>query len=184
MRFGLRELVFVLVLAGLPLGAWWFVFKPNNEQIREARSEIQTKRQKLATLEREKGKIDDLKAETERLRETIEVFNAKLPAEQEVDKVLSKIAELAKQHRLKTRKIRTEKLVHSELYTELPLKMVIVGNFDGYYSFLLDLEKEKRITRVPEMKLLKLRKSEEGLMEATFTLSIFFEPKKKNPNRA
>ena len=73
--------------------------------------------------------------------------------------------------------MRTDKPVTNARYTELPLKMVIVGDFDGYYSFLLDMERLSRITRIPEMKLEKLRKGEDGQMEAAFTLSIFFEPK-------
>ncbi len=58
--------------------------------------------------------------------------------------------------------------------------MVISGDFPGFYAFMLDLERLSRITRVPEMKLEKLRNGKDGQMEAAFTLSIFFEAQ-ENP---
>ena len=65
---------------------------------------------------------------------------------------------------------------------ELPLKTVIEGNFDGFYQFLLDLESLPRITRVHQLKILKLgmgpRDNDQitvgGAMRAEFTLSIYF----------
>jgi len=57
---------------------------------------------------------------------------------------------------------------------EQPLEMSISGDFDDFYSFLLKLEQLDRITRMPDV---KIKKSEtvDGTMEASFTLSIYFE---------
>jgi hypothetical protein len=49
------------------------------------------------------------------------------------------------------------------------------GDFNGYYAFLLQLEKLPRITRVTQMKLEKIN-DRDGEMQAQLTLSIFFEP--------
>ena len=50
MRFGFRELVFILLLLAMPVASFFFVFKPRNEQIREARTEIRDKQEKLRQL--------------------------------------------------------------------------------------------------------------------------------------
>ena len=47
MQFGIRELIFLLLLLSLPVAAYVFVFEPRTEQIRDAQVEINTKRQKL-----------------------------------------------------------------------------------------------------------------------------------------
>ncbi|MBI1369398.1 MAG: type 4a pilus biogenesis protein PilO [Planctomycetes bacterium] len=181
MRFGLRELIFVMVLLAVPVAAWWFVFKPNNLQIAQAREEIRAKQQKLQQLQAATRQMEDLGHEIDKLTEAIDVFEAKLPAEKEVEVMLKEVWQLAAKHGLKPRSVRAEKPIKSSRYSELPLKMVITGNFDGYYAFLLDLERLSRITRVPEMKLEKLKNGDEGQMEAQFTLSIFFEPQDANP---
>ena len=49
------------------------------------------------------------------------------------------------------------------------------GDFNGFYAFLLQLEKLPRITRVSQMKLEKISERD-GEMTAQLTLSIFFEP--------
>ena len=59
-------------------------------------------------------------------------------------------------------------------YAELPIKLAIVGNFDGFYRFMLDLEKLSRIIRMPKLKLLQLPNTD-GDVAVLMTLSIFFE---------
>ena len=48
------------------------------------------------------------------------------------------------------------------------------GNFNGFYTFLLQLEKLPRITRITNLTLQKLQ-DKDGEMQASMTLSIFFE---------
>lgn len=177
MRFGTRELLFVLLLLAMPGAAWWFVFAPANEQIEAARAEIKAKQQKLDQLELATQHIDDMGAEIDRLAEAVGIFEAKLPAQREVEVVLKDVWELAARHGLHPSSVRTERPVQSSRYTEMPLRMNIIGDFDGFYSFLLDIEQLERITRVPEMKLVRRPRDGDGQMEATFTLNIFFEPR-------
>ena len=50
MRFGLRELIFLIVLLAVPASALFIVFKPRNVEIQQALREIDTKRQRLDRL--------------------------------------------------------------------------------------------------------------------------------------
>jgi len=174
MQLGLRQIVFMLVLLAMPLAAYYFVFMPRNRQIDEARREIQQKQEKLRQLETATRTVDDLGEQIDKLTETIRVFEEKLPAEREVEVILQQVWELAAKHRLTPRSIRTDKPCATSQYTELPIKLIIVGNFDGFYSFLLDLAQMRRITRTPKMKLVKLN-GVEGQMQADMMLSIFYE---------
>ena len=56
-----------------------------------------------------------------------------------------------------------------------PIQLSLSGDFNGFYSFLLQLEKLQRITRVTDMTLQKIN-DHDGEMQAQLTLSIFFEP--------
>jgi hypothetical protein len=44
MKFGLREMVFIVLLMAIPVSAWWFVFKPRDEHNTEATQQIEAKR--------------------------------------------------------------------------------------------------------------------------------------------
>ena len=178
MRFGIRQLIFFLLLLGMPVAAYFFVFAPRNVQIAEARAEIQRKQTKLDQLEKATRNIEDLGLEIDKLSEAIDMFEQKLPAEREVEVVLQQIWQMAARHGLTPKSIRTDKPVTLSQYSELPIKIVIIGDFDGFYSFLLDLEKLRRITRTSKMTLTK-NKKEEGKMKADFMLSIFYESDEK-----
>jgi type IV pilus assembly protein PilO len=179
MRFGLRELLFFLVLAAVPLGSYFMAFQPFSKQRAQVLKEITVKEEKLSQLEAATMRVPDLGNEIDKLKATILDFEQKLPAEREVEVILKQIAELASKHALTIKSIRTDKPVSAAQYWDQPIKVVIVGNFDGYYSFLLDLQQLKRVTRLPEMKV-KKAPPEEGQMQAEMTLSIFFE-KNANP---
>ncbi len=174
MRFGLREMLFLCVLLGLPVAAYFFVFAPSNAQIEQVRKENAAKQTRLDQLQVARH-IEDLGREIDKLAEAIDLFEAKLPAAKEVDVILQEVWQLATRRGLNQRSVRTEKALRSPAYGELPIKMQINGDFRGFYAFLLDLERLSRITRIHDMKLKKL-KDNEGHVEATFVLSIFFEP--------
>lgn len=174
MRFGLREFLFVLLLLAMPVAAYFFVFQPRNAQIADARSEVQQKQAKLKQLETATQDINDLGNQIDKLENAIALIEQKLPAHQEVDVVLSEVWKLASIHNLTPKSVRTDKIQSKRQYSALPIKMKIIGDFDGFYEFLLELEKMPRITRLPTMKLQK-KGDAEGHMHAEVVLTIFFE---------
>ncbi len=183
MRVGMRELIFLAVLLAVPVATFFYVFKPRNAQIAQARSEIAVKQARLDTLAAVASKITDMGAEIEKGRKSVEMIEAKLPNEQDVEGILEQVWQTAKRHQLTVRSVKSDKPVPAALYMEQPLKVEMEGEFDGFYQFLLELENLPRITRVHQMKLARSdgRKgpNEEALppgsMKASFTLSIYFQ---------
>ena len=43
MKFGVRELLFLFVLLAMPIASFVYVFKPRNDDIRQAKHEIEVK---------------------------------------------------------------------------------------------------------------------------------------------
>lgn len=179
MRLGIRELVFLLLLVAMPVAAYFFVFEPRNAQINEAREEIQQKQLKLKQLEAATRSMDDLGKEIEKLSKAIEIFEHKLPAQREVEVVLQQVWEMASRQRLVPKRVQPEKPIAANQYSEQRIRMRIVGDFDGFYRFLLDLERLRRITRMPQMKMKKIS-SEEGQLEIELTMSVFFDSDEVN----
>jgi len=175
MRFGPREIVFLVVLLAVPMASFWFVFRPQNEEIMQARSEIQHKEEMLHKLTQVTSKAKDLEAMNDEIGGAISIIESRLPSAKEVDVVLTQVAELAKGHHLALVKVKSDKPVSSAGYMEQPLSMVITGGFEGFYSFLLDVERLNRITRMPSLHIERSH-DEDGAMKAEFTLSIYFEP--------
>jgi Tfp pilus assembly protein PilO len=187
MKFGVREFVFLAVLAGMPVAAWWFVFRPSNARNAEMLAQIESRQTKLQALNKVTATLGDMQAEIGSLEEAIKYFHSKLPSEKEIDKVLQEAWRLAEKNQLTTKSIRTLKCDSSSTlgaedspYAEQPISMQLEGPFSGFYGFLLALEAQPRIMRVQKMSIEKPAKGEEGWVKADCVVSVFFERSAKD----
>lgn len=175
MKFGIRELVFVLALFGLLAASYFLVFKKSAQARMERMAKTEQMRRALADLDRATAGIDDVKGKIDELQRAINYFESKLPQRRQVETVLREVSQKVEAHRLAVRKINTLKSLKSAGYSEQPFEMQLAGDFYGFYSFLQDLEKLPRITKVTKMELSKID-NRDGEMEAKLTLSVFYEP--------
>ena len=175
MRFGLREIIFVKLMVGLLLASYFFVFAKAATKKRDLLTDIQSKQTELSNLRQATVGIDDLGRKIDELQKAIAFFESKLPQEKEVDKILKEVWQLAEANQLQTKTVKPAKSERGPSYSEQPIEMSLSGDFNGFYSFLLQLEKLSRITRVTKMNLQKINEHD-GEMSAQLTLSIFFEP--------
>ena len=184
MKFGLRETVFIILLMGIPVATWWFVFRPRNAREAELINRIEAKQKKLQALNRTTGTIGDLQKEIQSLEEAVAYFQTKLPSEKEIDKVLKEVWLLADSNNLTTKSIRTRERRNSKAtgqakqrteHAEQPIFMELEGDYMGFYSFLQAVENQPRIMRVQKINLSKLKKGAVGQVQVELEMSIFFE---------
>jgi len=180
MRFGVREVIFLVVLLVVPVASYFYVFKPRNEEIKQAQHEVEIKQAKLEKLREVKERIKNIDLAIEQGRAAIELVEAKLPSAMDVEVMLQDVWELAATAKLEVKSVQSEKAVAAANYMEQPLRVEMIGSFDGFYQFLMGLENLPRITRVHDLNLERQGDMREdvqyGLMKASFTLSIYFKP--------
>ncbi len=180
MRFGPREILFLLVLAAMPVAAYFLVFQPRSVEIAEARQEIKTKQERLKELGETTREVGALPEQISRLESLIEDSRERLPDAALIDEIVRQVTEVASEYNLRTRSIRAQDTKITPHWAERQMKVVITGDFASFYSFLVDLENMPRITKISQLTLEKLKETnaEEGQMKADFVLSIFFENKR------
>ena len=175
MQFGIRELIFVLILLGIP-GAWYMaVAKPREAQKAERAGEIARRIEQIKEVSKATAEVEDVQAEIQKLQNAIAHFQNMLPSNREIETLLREVWDLAGEHQLIAKSVRPDQIVPAAQYAELPIRMEIVGDFDGFYSFIRDIEKLPRITRMPRIKVQRQAQDEAGVVKASMTLSIFFE---------
>jgi len=180
-KFGLREILFIVMLTAIPVAAWWFVFRPNNQRNGEMLRQIEAEQVRLRELNLLTATVGNLTDEIDSLQEAIRFFQSKLPPEKEMDKVMKGIWLLAEANHLTTKSIRqldrkrmTVVDSDDDTYARQPISVVLEGDFMGLYAFLQTLENQPRILRVHQLHLKKVEGSE-GRVQADLTMSIFFE---------
>lgn len=181
MNMGKREILFLLVLAAIPLSAWLFVFQPRNEDIREARAEINAMQATLTQLNDLNRSVGDLGEAINAAEFRLSRFRENIPDAEEVDDLLSEIDEIGERNHLDLKSIRTLTQVDVDGYSELPLSLKIEGNFSGIYQFLADIEELSRITRIREFEIKRNlvdqdeNTSVEEIVSIDLVLVIYFE---------
>jgi type IV pilus assembly protein PilO len=192
MKIGFRELIFLAVLLAVPVMSLFYVFQPRNAEIEQALVEIDTKRGRLASLAELTAQIDDLELMIIEGRELIKLVVEKLPTEKAVEEILQQVWHIADGNGLSVRSVKSERTIPAAEYMELPLRMSLEGEFDGFYRFLLELEALPRITRMHELKIRRTAMPRSGsaaevapgTMRADFILSIYYEPENQRSGQA
>jgi len=174
MKLGIRELVFFALMIGL-LCAAYFILDKKAKKRADKLAEVQSMQQSLTNLRLSMTGISDQDKKINELHQAISFFESKLPQEKEMDVILTDVSKKVEENGLTLRTVKTLKTERGPNYSELPIQMNISGDFNGFYEFMLQLEKMDRITRVSQMKLEKIDERD-GEMQAQLTLSIFFEP--------
>jgi type IV pilus assembly protein PilO len=169
-----RKILFVVIIAGLLYVSYAYMIKPANAELVQQRAKVVEKGAKLAKLNRAPAAVEDMQKQLARLEEGVTFLESKLPPKSEIHTVLENVTLIAQKQGLITKSIRTLKQKNNNGYIEQPLKMELNGDFDAYYSFLLELEKIDRITKIQELSLKKDSKNE-GHAHASFVMSIFFQ---------
>ena len=173
-----REIVFALVLLAIPLAAWSLEFAPRQRRQDELKQKIKAKQ----AVSRLIPMLDDEIAEG---KEAVAIFRSRLPDEKEIDQIVREVWRLAKSNELSPTSLRTIPPRKGKQFTaiggphgEQPVLIQIEGDFNGLYSFMLDMESQSRIMRIRQMTLKKPEKTHAGQVSATIEFSIFFERKK------
>jgi Tfp pilus assembly protein PilO len=175
MKFGIREIIFVVIMLGLLGSANYLVFSKSNQRKVALQSDMRGKQTKLLNLKEATAGIDDLDHKIDELQKAITFFESKLPREKEIQDILKEVSQKSNQHSLATKTVKTLPSEKGANYSEQPIQLTLSGNFEGFYEFLLELEKLPRITRITQMNLQK-NPEHDGEAQAMITLSIFFDP--------
>lgn len=174
MNSNLKKLIFFVLMLAVAYVGYQYMIKPANQALAEQQTRVQTNMDKLEKFEQNTTTVKDLGKQLEKLEEAITFFESKLPPKEEIHKVLEQVTVIAQKRGLQPKTIRTLKKRNNNGYIEQPLKMELVGSFRSFYSFMLDLEKLPRITKICELKLEK-KKNGDGDISADFIVSIFFQ---------
>ena len=174
MSNGIRKIVFSAFLFGMAFVSFKFMIQPTNQALGQTKERVQTQSVRLREFEQAAVAAKSFDKQLEKLQEAIDFFESKLPSTSETHRVLEQVTLIAQRQGLQPKTISTMDMRNNSGYIEQPMKMTLEGNFNSFYSFMLELEKLPRIIKVRELDLNKTGDSE-GWVQASFVISIFFQ---------
>jgi type IV pilus assembly protein PilO len=176
MTGNIRKAIFFVLLLTVAYLAYAFMIQPANRSLADQKEQVQQNIKVLNELQQAQSTARDLNKQLVQMGEAITFFESKLPPGSQISQVLQDVTVIAQKQGLATKSIKTMARKDNNGYIEQPLQMELYGSFNSYYSFLLELEKLPRITKVRELKLSRDPKND-GAATASCVMSIFFQNK-------
>ncbi|CAG0997443.1 hypothetical protein PHYC_02654 [Phycisphaerales bacterium] len=178
MNLGVRTACVLMVVVGLPVSSYFLVFKPTNAKLNQDRAECEQKEKYLTKLSEIGERDADLAKANDEIKRSVTLIEQRLPSGKEIDGLVRRVSDLAVAAGLEPPAIKSAKPVPSGIYMEQPLEMEVSGSFVGFFTFLAQVEKLPRITRIHDLKITGQSKDSTEL-KAEFTLSIYFQDEKQ-----
>ena len=177
MKGSTRILLTLVAVVLMSAAVAWFVILPTLKRAESDRAAIDDLRGQLVKLDRVVRRISDLQEEVGRLESALAFFENRLPQEREVDVILREVWVIAEAKSLTPRSIRCAAPELQARYSSQPITMTLEGPFEGFYEFLVGLERLPRLTKVRQMQISK-SPMKEGVVQAELLMDIFFEKSK------
>lgn len=198
MKFGTRELVFVLLLFAVPSSVYFLIFKPRKEAEVRMIQESRDRQEKLEDLNRARAIASrNLRDHIDMLRQLLKIVRSRQPGEEDATRILHGLDMLANSNRLqaetttntaggssRSRRGRNSRQASvlggpGKRYVVKRIRMTVQGAYFDFYAFLQALENQPRIIRVTRMTINKLKRDQQqGHIRAIMDLEIFFKRKR------
>ncbi len=145
---GQKIALVAFVIAAMGAGHYYLIFQDQQEEIKKLDG-------KLATLETELQEKQEIAANLSRFRKRVEFLQQKLeekkknlPDTANLDHLLKTLNELSEKSDMRIVKFTPQAEVMRNFYAEIPVKMVIEGNYHEIATFFDKVSKEERIINI------------------------------------
>ncbi len=109
MKFGIREIAFVVVMLGLLAAIYFLVWDKAQNKIVGMERKTEEKLKALGDLEKATSGVADVDKKVAELEEAIKFFEKKLLQERDIDQILKEVWQMAESNQLTTKTIKTMK---------------------------------------------------------------------------
>ncbi len=174
MKFGSRELVFTSLLLGIVGGTYGMIVQPHARARRQRLAEIRAMDRDLASIGDSTNGLEQLAHRVEQQRRGIVEFANMLPQASEIQTAVDEVLKTAAANSLQSGDVQLLSRHSLAGVGAQPIKMAFTGNFNGFYSFLLQLETMHRVMRMTQIQFHDAG-SPACIVHAEMTLVIYFD---------
>jgi len=149
---------------------------PKNKEIKALEIKISAQDNEIAKSQSKAGKLAEITAENERLKNKLGQLKEQLPEEREVSGLLKQVSDLAIRSGLQVLLWRPEerKLHSSGIVYEIPVKVELSGGYHSLGYFFSSLTRLNRIVNISDIRLGEPKPDKEGVkLKISFTATTF-----------
>jgi type IV pilus assembly protein PilO len=172
------KIIILVLITLIPVVIFYFlVYSPKTKEIKTLEASITKLDNEIASAEVKVRRLDELKAEHEKLKKQLAALEEIMPEEKEVSVLLKQISDLGLTSGLVMVLWKpTSRIQDPEgVYVEIPVQVEVLGGYHDLGVFYSHISRLPRIVNISNIKLTtpKRVKIENQLIQAVFTASTF-----------
>ena len=162
-------------VAAVILGLYWyFFFSPGQVLIAEKSQIVEDKQTEKTTKTRMIARLPQIKAEVIELEAQLRAALSQLPDQKEIPELLSTVSTVGREAGLEILVFRQRPEILQDFYAEVPVEMVMRGNYKQVTSFLDAVGRLNRIVNVTNISLRSPTVRPDGLVIDTSCTAVTF----------
>ena len=174
MKLTRESVIMLVVLAGLVIGSYLGVYRPQARATAAVREQIATRKAQLATNSAQAAVVPDMVRKIEALKNRYTDFDSQLPQSKELGTFLKAIAAVQSQSDLAGGRMDTQNPVTGQLYNTMPISMRQTGPYLALTDFLRRVNEMDRLTRVQRLVIQMPRDGNSNELDIELTMNIYF----------
>ena len=174
MQFGFREMIFTSLLLGLVAGTYATIVEPHARARQQQLAEVRSMDAAISALGSSTAAFVPLARRVDQEQASAALFQARLPSPADTQKGVDEVLQTAAANSLQAGEALLLKPTEVDGLRAQPINFHFTGNFNGFYSFLLQLESMPRVTRISRLDL-KGADDHDGQIQADMTLLMYFD---------
>ncbi len=147
----------VLVFVVIIVGSWFGIHEDQNNELEALEQQETNLRNEFKSKVELAANLDAYKDQIAELESLLEAQLRQLPNSNEVANLLDDISFIAQDNGLNLISIKWEKEVEQEIYTELPMSIVVTGTYEQLGSFSADMASLPRIVTIDQFNLERVK---------------------------
>lgn len=141
--------LFIAVLAA----AWWFDFKPSQEQLENVERQELTLREQWVQKKRQAVNLEALKVQLEEIDRQFGTLLRQLPNKAEMDDLLAEINQAGLGRGLDFELFKPGNEDVRDFYAQMPISIKLVGNYHDFGAFASDVGAMARVVTLGDLKI-------------------------------
>ncbi len=170
------QFLVVFLIVGLVggIGFYYFYYDDSTNQVERLDKEIEGLNMEIRRAQLKIKDLDKIKAEVESIKGQLNLLKNILPEEKDIASILKQVQGLIAGTRLKNTKFEQKANQKRQVYTEIPLDIVVEANYHNLGIFFDQLSKITKLFTVNNLKLVPRKQmSAEYTVDATFTATTY-----------
>lgn len=155
-----NRIIFILIIVVIVIFYYRMVWVPVSKDLKEKREEYQKVSTELRKTEAVAAKLEQVQHRYNLLVKRWEEAKVMLPKEKEIPSLLEEITTAGMKSGIKFDLFEPQTILPRGMYSEVPIKLGVTGNFHEVASFLSAIGNLPRIVNVSDLKLKEGKKKE------------------------